>query len=155
MPVNRGPMDSGTTGSAVRCTAGPVPVPVAPGGCGRTTGTGRVAAGADPDPPEGDADAYGSAGAGTRPGRDSPGPRAGGGTSGPAGTTGPPRAERCTSRRREAPIDTPRPARPVPAAVRALLPSEVGRAERAAPAEPPAGARPDGAAPGAPPGTER
>ncbi|MGW2180204.1 hypothetical protein ACWCXX_19250 [Streptomyces sp. NPDC001732] len=153
-------MDSGTTGSAVRCTAGAAgPVPVVPGGCGRTTGTGRAAAGADP--PEGDADAYGSVGAGcgagdggagTRPGRGSPWSRADGVTSGPDGTTGPPRAERCTSRRREPPIDAPRPTRPVPVAARPLPPSGAGRAE---PVEPPDGARPDGAPPGVLPGAER
>ncbi|MGW1192228.1 hypothetical protein [Streptomyces sp. NPDC002559] len=172
MPVNRGPADSGTTGIAIRCTAGVAGTgPVAPGGCGRTTGTGRAADGADP--PEGDADAYGadvageagdaygSAGAGrgvedggaeTRAGRDSPWSRVGGWTSGPDGTTGPPRAERCTSRRREPPIDTPRPARPVPVAARAPPPSDAGRVERAGP---PDGVRPDGAPPGAPPDTER
>ncbi|MFB6501346.1 hypothetical protein ACFYXP_35915 [Streptomyces sp. NPDC002466] len=167
MPVNRGPMDSGTTGIAVRCTTGaPGPVPVVPGGCGRTTGTGRAAAGADP--PEGDADAYGAeapgeggdaygsagagcgagdGGAGTRAGGDSTRSRAEGWTPGPDGTAGPPRAERCTSRRREPPIDAPRPARPVPVAARTLPPSGAGRA---GPAEPP-----DGAPPGAPPDTER
>ncbi|MFF9572969.1 hypothetical protein [Streptomyces sp. NPDC014685] len=176
MPVNRGPVDSGTTGIAIRCTAGAAGTgPVAPGGCGRTTGTGRAPDGADP--PEGDADAYGAdasgeggdaygsaaagcgvgdGGAGTRAGWDFPRSRADGWASGRDGTTGPPRAERCTSRRRrEPPVDGPRPARPVPASARAPPPSGAERAGGAGRAEPPDGVRPDGAPPGAPPDTER